>query len=480
MTLILGTCELPLLNSRETGMTYRQTTIEILPEDTLLEIFDFYRLDAIPRSSGRPWKWHRLAHVCQKWRRVMSLSPRRLGLRILCKSKTPIEHIMDFWPTLPLVVRYKNPKPSSLNKNIVAALRRPDRVCEIDLNVTIVTTGPIVELIQEPFLLLERVKMKITHNGATTPPVFTTFLGGSAPRLEEIELDGVTIPFPALRRLLLSTNNLVRLTLWNIPNTCYFPPDALVPCLSALVHLKSLWVGFGFPVSFPSSSRAHLPLERATLPSLTFLNFRGASEYLEGVVARTNFPSLTGLWIRFSNQLVFEVSQLYQFMSRVHGLKSFSEVIVIPSVDHVTITLTQRGERRRNVGQCSLEIKCSQLNLQLSSMTQIFSQLSPLLSNVKTLAIRKSSFPPTGQEDVALTQWLELFQLFPRVWEVRVIEELVPGVVHALATEDMATGMLPRLIFLHLEKFRQSPSMVEAVEQFVAVRGHRIRVYDYA
>ena len=461
-------------------MNSRHTTIEMLSENTLLEIFDFYRLDAITPSGGRPWKWHRLAHVCKKWRRVVFMAPSRLGLQILCKSKAPMEHIMDFWPILPLVVQYRSPKPKSLSRNIVAALRHPDRVCEIDLDVTGSTIGSIVELIQEPFLSLERIR--ITSKDATGPPVLTRFLGGSAPRLEEIELCDVAIPFPALRRLLLSTTNLINLELWNIPNTCYFPPDALVTCLSALVHLNRLKVSFHFSTCRPSSSWTYLPVERHTLPSLAYLDFRGTSEYLEGVVARIDFPSLTTFYIRFFNQLVFEIPQLYQFMSRVDRLKSFNEVIVTSSENHVAITLTKRGERRLDLAWCQLFIRCRQFDWQLSFMTQIFSQLSPLLFNVETFAIEDSSLlsPPTGQEDVDPTQWWELFQSFPRVWKVHVTNELVPGVVQALAMEDIATAIVPRLVSLHLKGFRQSPSMVEAAEQFVAIRkrsGRSITLY---
>jgi hypothetical protein len=35
----------------------------MIPEDILLVMFDFYRLDTIERSHGEPRKWHRLAHV---------------------------------------------------------------------------------------------------------------------------------------------------------------------------------------------------------------------------------------------------------------------------------------------------------------------------------------------------------------------------------------------------------------------------------
>ena len=60
-----------VFNPRGVGKHWQRTAIEVLPEDILLEIFDFYRLDAMEQSKGRPWKWHRLAHVCRKWRDVV-------------------------------------------------------------------------------------------------------------------------------------------------------------------------------------------------------------------------------------------------------------------------------------------------------------------------------------------------------------------------------------------------------------------------
>jgi len=43
------------------GKNWNNVTIEALPDNTLLEIFDFYRVYAVYHSRGRPWKWHRLA-----------------------------------------------------------------------------------------------------------------------------------------------------------------------------------------------------------------------------------------------------------------------------------------------------------------------------------------------------------------------------------------------------------------------------------
>ena len=56
--------------------------IDILPDDVLLEIFDFYMI--IPSYTGNPrYKaWQSLVHVCRRWRILVFGSPRRLDLRL--------------------------------------------------------------------------------------------------------------------------------------------------------------------------------------------------------------------------------------------------------------------------------------------------------------------------------------------------------------------------------------------------------------
>ena len=77
---------------------------------------------------------------------------------------------------------------------------------------------------------------------------------------------------------------------------------------------------------------------------------------------------------------------------------------------------------------------------------------------------------PTGEEDVDLTQWLELFQPFTHVTKVTVWEkQLVPGIVQALM-EDLAPEVLPELTRLHLYGYPSIPSVAKAAEQFAATR----------
>ena len=474
VTSTIFTHRLPLLTrgtqARTGGSQQRRiTTIEMVPDDTLLEIFDFYRSDAINQSRGRPWKWHRLAHVCKRWRYVVSVSPRRLGLQILCKSKASIKFILDSWPTLPLVVRYKAPKSKSLPKNFILALRCPDRVREIELVLPRSLIGPIVEVIVGPFQALECVQIEVKN--ATEPPMLVreAFLGGSAPRLRVIKLDGIAFPFSAIRQVLLSSNDLLQLDLSNIPKDAYVSPDDLVTGLSTLVQLNQLRISFHFPSSVPPPSTTRPPPQRITLPCLKILSFCGATEYLEEFIARIDLPALWEITIGLFNQVFFEIPQFCQFIPRLDVLKFPTELMVAPAAKSVNLIFTQRGKRRLVQGVWALGTSCERLDWQLSFVTQILSQLSPLLPSVKSFSIYKPSGLPT-REDMDPAQWVELFRPFTHVKTVHIPDYLVPDIVDVLVAEDMATGVFPELNSLYLEGYGKSPSVAKAAEQFVATR----------
>jgi hypothetical protein len=79
----------------------RSVTIYSVPEDVLLDIFDFY----LHHAPDPTWDaWHTLVHICQRWRSVVFDSPRRLNLRLLCDANRPVEEMLDIWPNFPIVV----------------------------------------------------------------------------------------------------------------------------------------------------------------------------------------------------------------------------------------------------------------------------------------------------------------------------------------------------------------------------------------
>ena len=432
----------------------------MLPEDTLLEIFDFYRLDAMVTFVRRPWKWHRLAHVCRKWRHVLSLSPRRLDLQVLCKYGAPIESILGSWPTLPLVVRHTGigfwSKHESLPDNVILSLRRPHRLCEIDVVLPRSLIEPIVEAIQEPLQRIECIR--VTIEDGTGPPMLVreAFLGGSAPHLREIKLDGISFCFPTIRQVLLSTSNLVELHLANIPDDFYISPDELVTGLSTLVQLKRLTVGFHSPAPLPSSSMTRL-FERITLPSLASLNFRGESEYLEEFVDRIDLPALGTIIIELFNDTLFDIPRFCQFIPYLNSILPPTSVTMIHSGRSVSVSFSpSRKSAYATEYDYVFVTSCGQVDWQLSFATQILSQLSLLLSSVQELTIESGDGFPTGEEDVDSTQWLELFRLFTHVKWVNIKKsEFTSGVVRTLVSEDMTTEVLPELTSLFLQGYHK-------------------------
>src|SRR5712672_1762082 len=77
-------------------------TIDVLPDDVLVEIFTFYvNIDDLYPPLN---KWHALVHVCRRWRYLVFASPRRLNLRLKYGGHGPMSEMLDAWPVLPVIL----------------------------------------------------------------------------------------------------------------------------------------------------------------------------------------------------------------------------------------------------------------------------------------------------------------------------------------------------------------------------------------
>lgn len=115
-----------------------QVTIDVLPDDVLLVIFDSYLMNRRflqPEGAEGTMAWKRLAHVCQRWRDIVFQSPRRLDLHILCTHFTPVREMLDIWPVMPLAIYvglFCFPQWDTENvENIMAAFEHRDRISRI-------------------------------------------------------------------------------------------------------------------------------------------------------------------------------------------------------------------------------------------------------------------------------------------------------------------------------------------------------------
>ena len=172
-----------------------RVTIDILPEDVLLDIFDCYLTEA--HEDGKNEEWQMLVHVCQKWRYVVFQSPLHLNLRNFCSAETPVREKLTVWPPLPIIIEHYNPSISKCGEdNIIAALGHNDRICKISLTITSLLLESVFAAMQKTFVALKELCLDVDAIDHRAPVVSDSFLGGSAPDLRHLILTGIPFPFP--------------------------------------------------------------------------------------------------------------------------------------------------------------------------------------------------------------------------------------------------------------------------------------------
>ena len=413
-------------------------SVDMLPDDVLLEIFEFFAEKLGPTKEAIE-EWQTLVHVCRRWRSVVFGSPHRLNLRLFCSNKTPARDTLHVWPALPLFIECHGTAASV--DNIVAVLERSDRVCNIGLiNSKSLDLEKCLAEMQVPFP--ELTDLRLWSNGETMSVFPDSCLGGSAPGLEDLSLNG--IPFPGLPNLLLSATHLVTLELNNIPHSGYFPPEAIVTALSTSTRLTTLSLHFESPQSQPDRTRQYPPpLTRSVLLALTDFRFKGVNEYLEVVVARIDAPRLNKLNITFFNDIVFDTPQFTRFVSRTPMLKRLETAWVTFQDDAAAVKLLSetsgKGEKLK------VTIPCRELDWQVSSMEQVCTSCLPPLLTLENLYIYENPHRRIHwQGDIENAVWLELLHPFTSVKNLYLSESIARRIVPALQEHvGGATEVLP-------------------------------------
>jgi len=120
-------------------------TIDTLPDDVLLEIFDFYLVEDPFRENDID-AWQLLVRVCRRWRCV----------------------VLDIWPALPLLI-YGDVSMSGAD-NTIAALERSDRVCTIDLDIGSSQLENVSAVMEAPFPELTDLSLTLKDGTASVIP----------------------------------------------------------------------------------------------------------------------------------------------------------------------------------------------------------------------------------------------------------------------------------------------------------------------
>ncbi len=453
--------------------------IDILPDDVLLEIFDFY-IDVIP-SYGRTQEmelWQSLVHVCRRWRSLVFGSPRRLNLRLFCTGRTPARDTLDVWPAFPLLI-WGNVTSSSDADDIIVALGQNNRVCQVFLSgIADPQWEKVLGAMQVPFP--ELTDLRLTSLYHETPSVVPdSFLGGSAPRLQHFDLNG--IPFPGLPKLLLSATHLVYLSLIRIPHSGYISPDAMAALLSVLSSLEKLFLQFQYSQSRPDlESRHPPPPKRSVIPALKCFVFKGVIEYLEDLVTSIDAPQLHDFYINFYNQVGFDGPRLAQFISRTPTFGAHNEAHMTFGDTIVSIELKYRAPDRSPL---LIRAPCGVPVWQLSSVAQICDSCLPFLSRVEDLYIKEYLYSQLfwNYDAIENTLWLELLLRFHAVKNLYLSEDFAP-VIATFLREIVGTEVFPSLQKILVEELEPSGPLEvfqENIGQFIAARelsGHSITI----
>ena len=452
-----------------------QVTIDMLPDLALLEIFDFYT--AVAQASDPTYNretWIALVHVCRKWRDIVFASPRRLNLRLLVTPMRSLRTMLDTWP--PLLIDIWGFKFGILGMvTIIAALEHDDRIRQIELiNSLSFCMEQVLAAMRKPFPELIDLTLKFFHDGMsriTYPVIPDSFLGESAPRLQSLRLIRIPFPVPALQKLFLSAAGLVKIHIWKFPDSWYISPEEMVICLSTLIRLEELGLGFESPRNL--GGRRRPPSARCVLPSLTSLRFKGVYEYMEELMARIDAPQLDNLKLFLFYQQELDTPELAQFVGRTPRFKALNESHVLFDQRGIFVSLPLTLRRGIQFGL----IGCPPG--QLSSLVKLctLSFLRTLIPIVKHLYILENRSPLLYNLldgiDSDDNQWLELLHLFTAVKDLYLSKGFAPYIAPALhgSVGEGTTEVLPALLNLFLERLPSpGPFEEKTFRQFVAAR----------
>ena len=365
-------------------MAYK-THIHILDNDSLLQIFDHYRLNHKYDWNGQ-LMWRKLTHVCRRWRSIIFNSWFHLDIRLHLtiygnsRSVGALSHL----PPLPLVIDYSiwaNAGTLRDRDNVRLGLQQHGRVCRIDLMAPLSRLRIWLEPMNTLYPRLEYLSLSSTTVEAINPILPETFL---APDLRHLALHGIGLPkgLP----LLSSSIILSSLSLTNIRACCYFPPVDLVTQLQGLPLLEELSIGFAIPIPLLSNEGDSLPFPilPVTLPTLRKLTFRGVDIYFDNLVAQIDAPLLEQLTFTLFFDTTFTLVNMTKFVSRIEGFECPSARIYFQR-DCVSIDAGHHKQRRPE--KLSLRVNCERLDWQFDSAAQLCSALRKVMSTVDDLTL---------------------------------------------------------------------------------------------
>ena len=422
--------------------------IHILDDDSLLNIFLLFRPfflgegeDDNERFYGgnKLWDqgrwWYRLTHVCQRWRNLTLGAASYLRLSLVCTNGTPVANMLAHSPPLPLTVDYSGRVGITAEdeEGILLALEQRNRVRHLRLFFLDRDLQKLVMAVDGEFPTLEYLIMGPRVADSTALMLPETL---QAPKLRHLMLRGFTCPIRSQSHP--TAVGLITLYL-TISHPSAFEPNVLLQWISFLPQLESLVIAFTFPAPDHDMERQLAPTfpitTQITLPNLRLFWFRGVITYLEAVVCRVTTPLLERLQIHVSEELIFSIPRLAQFINPTKNLFRFDSAEIEFSSERARL---ETYARETNDYAFAIKVYSGHLDRQVSSMAQISNVLSQVFSAVEHLTLEHKVHTQSSEEhdDVDRIEWRNLFRSFSNVKTLHIEQGLVEKLSRCLRPED--------------------------------------------
>ena len=480
------------------GLSDSNPPIDILDDDSLLNIFYLYRpailadidIEVQAGDYGPPkwgeWTrerwWHKLTHVCQRWRRLMFASVSYLDLCLVCTYGTSVAKMLECFPTIPIVLDYSHDESLHWTvengDGILLALQQRARIRRIRLVVPPTYEARLVKAIEMEFPMLEYLFIGLSDRGGLLPvlEINHTF---QAPRLRHLAL--TKYPLPVTSPSLTTCAGLVTLSLMFLSPQCprHHPYDLFrrLSLLSQLVVLRICVIDFS--THQLEENQLDIPfITPLTLPTLQLFEFAGHGNYLEKLLPCITTPLLEKFQTTFLPYVIvpnstYSLLFLLPYM-KISDVRGFGSAKFLFAGSGATAWVyPQEGAK---VYVFSLRVITRPLGLQVSEMAEIFRDLSPAFSTVADLTIDYSDHNPLYERSTP-TQWRDLLRSFNHVETLRVHGRFAKNFIQSLLSDgEPLPEVLPDLQVLECLVRCDS---VDAFATFVDGRnaaGHSIRL----
>ena len=177
---------------------------------------------------------------------------------------------------------------------------------------------------------------------------------------------------------------------------------------------------------------------------------------------------------------------MIQFISRTPNLKALEKADIRLRKHAARVKFSSHWQTSRDTGDLMVEVLCTGLDRQLSSLEQVCTSCLPPLSLLENLYFSDyKDLQVDWNGNIDIEPWLELLRPFNAVKNLFLAEIFAPPVASALqelvegrSTEVLPT-ILPTLRNIFVQGLESSGSVQERIRQLVAARqvaGHPIAV----